>query len=93
MECNVEFETGETGVGCEEVLDISGLNLEWEWSNVGLESGELYVGQNNYDAVAGKVLDMIGLKADVSYDMEWDDVDLESDEVYDMEWNDVELDI
>ena len=42
-----------------------------DWGNI--------CGQN-YEEVAGKVVDMIGLKADMTYDMEWNDVELETGE-------------
>ena len=36
--------------------------------------------QNNYEGVAGKVLDISGLKADMNYHMEWNDEDFETGE-------------
>jgi hypothetical protein len=80
---DIELETGEKYVGhnCEEVavqvLDMSGLDLEWEWSNE-LESGDVYVGQNNCAGVARQVLDMSGL----DLEWEWSNVELESGDVY-----------
>ena len=45
-----------------EVLDMTGLkadmNYDMEWNDVELETGETYMGQNNYEEVAGKVLDI-----------------------------------
>ena len=34
------------------------MNYDMEWNNVELETGETYMGQNNYEEVAGKVLDI-----------------------------------
>jgi hypothetical protein len=52
------------------------IGLEMEWSNVELESGEVHVGKNSCEDVAGKVLDMIGLE------MERSNVELESGDVH-----------
>ena len=51
-------------------------NDAMEWSDIELETGKMYVGQNNCEEVAGKVLDVIRLE------MEWSNVELESGEVY-----------
>jgi uncharacterized protein YlzI (FlbEa/FlbD family) len=80
---DIEFENGEMYVGenkWEKLVDI--IRHDMEWSSVQLESGEVHVGQNNYGELAGNVLDMIGLQADMNCDMEWNAIELETGEKY-----------
>ena len=53
-------------------------NNAMDWSDIELETGEMYVGHNNCEEVAGQVFDMIGLEPE----WEWRNVELESGEVY-----------
>lgn len=57
-------------------------NNAMEWNNIELETGETCVGQNNYEDVAGKEFDAIGLEANRNYDMEWNHVGFDNGEMY-----------
>jgi hypothetical protein len=45
-----------------------------EWRDINMESDETYVGQDCYIEweLNNVELDMIGVKADIDYDMEWE---------------------